>query len=63
MNNVSTTNFGLARKQYIGLDTWYWLRTVHLGVEDYYLAVIDTGYWTGARARANHGIVPVFRIG
>lgn len=63
MNNVSTTNFDLAKKQYNGLDTWYWLRTVHLGVEDYCMATSDTGYWTGARTRVNHGIVPEFRIG
>ena len=63
MNNVSETNFGLTRKQYNVLDTWYWLRTAHSGVEDYYMAVIDTGYWAGARARVNHGIVPEFRIG
>jgi len=63
MNNVYETNFGLARKQYNGLDIWYWLRTARSSVEDYYMAVIDTGYWAGARARVNHGIVPVFRIG
>lgn len=63
MNNVSTTNFDLAKKQYNGLDTWYWLRTVHLGVEDCYMAVIDTGDWTWASTGTNHGIVPEFRIG
>ena len=62
-NNVSTTNFGLARKQYNGLDTWYWLRTAHSGVEDCYMAASNTGDWTGASASANHGIVPAFRIG
>lgn len=46
MNNVSTTNSGLAKKQYNRLDTWYWLRIARSGVEDYCMAVIDTGDWT-----------------
>ena len=62
-NNVYTTNFGLARKQYNGLDTWYWLRTAHSGVEDCYMAASDTGDWTATSASAFEGIIPAFRIG
>ena len=61
--NVTTSNYSGAIKQYNSSNSYWWLRSAGSNRNDFFYTVGTTGYWTGSYSNGANGVSPAFRIG
>ena len=62
-NNVATSNYSGAKKNYAGTAAWWWLRAAGSGDDIGFLLVASAGAWNGGNAtNTSVGVAPAFRI-
>ena len=61
--NVTTSNYSGAIKQYNGSNSWWWLRSAHSYTSNNFYTVSYTGRWAGNSSTDAFGVSPAFRIG
>ena len=63
-NNVTTSNYSGAIKNYSGSAAWWWLRAADSSYNSYFLGVYSDGDWYSYTADdTSGGVAPAFRIG
>lgn len=60
---VTTSNYGGAKKQYNGSNSYWWLRAAASGSSGIFYNVRTNGYWFNDYASNSYGVAPAFRIG
>ena len=62
-NNVTTSNYSGAIKNYAGSAAWWWLRAAYSSYTDSFLGVGSDGDWSNPDADSTRGgVAPAFRI-
>ena len=61
-NDVTMTNFELAKKAYNGNSNFWWFRSADYYNNYSFLCFIDSGNWNDKNASLSYGISPAFRI-
>ena len=61
-NNVTTSNYRGAIKNYAGSDAWWWLRAANSNRNNNFLRVNSSGDWNNGYAISSYGVAPAFRI-
>ena len=61
--NVTTSNYSGAIKQYNGSNAYWWLRSAYSSYINYFYAVNNSGHWVINSSDTANGVSPAFRIG
>ena len=61
--NVTTSNYSGAIKQYNGSNNYWWMRSAVPGNRSNFYRVNDTGNWSYRNSSSTFGVSPSFRIG
>ena len=59
---VTASSYAGAKKQYNGRNSYWWLRSAHSGIPNFFLEVENSGGWGSRIAGVSNGVSPAFRI-